>query len=260
MGAQLAGLAVGPLVGSLVGLAHFDVVFVAAAILSVAACVPAVSLLGLDGASPVDVPPAVTDAPSLTKSRGVRGALVAAAALGLVIGVYEACWTLLLHHRGAHDWQIGLSWTLFAIPFVVMARPAGWLADRFDRRLLVVCSLLSSIAFCCSYPFIGSLGALVALGAVEAVGFALLMPSAQSMLTQSVPDHEHGRAQGIFGTAETGAIALSASLGGALFAVSPWVPFVSAGVLSLVLTLVVARVWSSVPGRVDHLEPAPAGA
>ena len=112
-------------------------------------------------------------------------------------------------------------------------------------------SLLSSIIFCCSYPFIGSLGALVALGAIEAVGFALLMPSAQSMLTQSVPASEHGRAQGIFGTAETGAIALSASAGGSLFAVAPWMPFVTSGVTALVLTAVVARVWSVVPGRVD---------
>jgi hypothetical protein len=66
-----------------------------------------------------------------------------------------------------------------------------------------------------------------------------------------VPDREHGRAQGLFGTAETGAIALSASVGGALFSVSPWVPFASAGSIALVLTLVVARVWSKVPGRVD---------
>lgn len=256
MGAQLAGLAIGPLIGSVVGLAHMDAVFVAAAVCSLAACVPAVGLLGLDAMQPPE-PARTGDAarPRLTAEPAVRGALVAAAALGLVIGVYEACWTLLLQHRGAHDWQIGLSWTLFAVPFVVMARPAGWLADHFDRRRLVRYSLCSSIAFCCSYPFISSLPALVALGGVEAIGFALLMPSAQSMLTQSVPASEHGRAQGIFGTAETGAIALSALAGAALFAVAPWAPFVSAGVVALTLTLVSARIWSSVPGRVEAAAP-----
>ena len=68
----------------------------------------------------------------------MAGALVAAAASGLTTGVYDICWTLLLVSRGAAGWQIGVSWTLFAVPFVVAARPSGWLADHMDRRFLVL--------------------------------------------------------------------------------------------------------------------------
>ncbi len=254
-GGQLAGLAFGPFLGSVAGLAHLSVVFVAAAVLSLAACLPVLA----------EHLPEVGEAarrPALSlvrHDRGLLGALVAAAAVGLVIGVYEACWTLLLVHRGAHPWQIGLSWTMFALPLALMSRPGGWLADRLDRRLLVVVSLVVSIGFCVAYPFIDSLPALLVLGAVEAVGFAVGLPASQSLLTQRVPDHEQGQAQGLFGTSETGAITLSAAAGGALFGMDPAAPFLTAAGLALVLTATLPFLWATVPGRVAHsLAPDPA--
>ena len=85
------------------------------------------------------------------------GALLSAAAFGLTVGVYETCWTLLLTNRGAADWQVGLSWTLFCIPFVVASRPAGRLADTVDRRYLVVIALTVALACCAVYPFLHNL-------------------------------------------------------------------------------------------------------
>jgi MFS family permease len=37
------------------------------------------------------------------------------------------------------EWQIsGLATALFTLPFVVFAAPAGWLADRFSKRSVVI--------------------------------------------------------------------------------------------------------------------------
>ena len=178
-------MAIGPLAGSLIGLSDMDIVFALAGSIALGACLPA---LGGGVVARTDLPFAdavsqrAKGLPQLT--RPLMGSLFAAAALGLVIGVYESCWTLLLESHHAHDWQIGLSWTLFAVPFVAMARPGGWLADHLDRRWLVVGALTSSVIFCCSYPFVGSLTLLLVLGGVEALGMAIALPSAQSLLTQ----------------------------------------------------------------------------
>jgi DHA1 family multidrug resistance protein-like MFS transporter len=183
------------------------------------------------------------------------GALVTAAALGLTIGVYESCWTLLLKMHHAHDWQIGLSWTLFAVPFVAMARPGGWLADHLDRRWLVMGSLASSVTFCTIYPFLGNLTALVVLGAVEAVGLAIALPSAQSLLSQGSPPTELGRVQGLFSTSETAAIAVAAGAGGALFGLASWVPFVAGAGLAAALAACLPVIWRPVAGRAKEAAP-----
>ncbi len=180
----------------------------------------------------------------------MAGAFVTAAALGLASGVYDICWTLLLVGRGATGWEIGISWTLFAVPFLVAARPSGWLADHMDRRVLVVAGVGVSALFCASYPFINDVTALVVLGGLEALGFAAALPAVQSLLTQRSAPDEVGRVQGIFATCQTALTAVAAAGAGVAFAVAPWLPFVTvAGLAGLGLVAVIV-IWRPVPGRV----------
>jgi DHA1 family multidrug resistance protein-like MFS transporter len=253
-GAQLAAMAIGPLVGSLVGHSAMDLVFVLAGVAALAACVPAVAggaVAHSDSGFNAVERRTTTGLPALNRS--LTGALFAAAALGLVIGVYESCWTLLLESRHAHDWQVGLSWTLFAVPFVVMARPGGWLADHLDRRWLVVASLFWSVLFCTTYPFIHSLWLLLALGGIEALGMSVALPAAQSLLSQGSPARELGRVQGLFSTSETAAIAVSAGVGGALFGLATWAPFVAGAAGAAILTASLPLTWRHVTGRASEV-------
>ncbi len=249
-GGQIGGMAVGPIIGSLLGVAHMSAIFAVGALSALVACVPVVALpeIRRHQTTPAGTATGRLRRPSLNRS--LIGALLTSASIGLVFGVYEACWTLLLSGRGAEQWQIGLSWTLFSVPFVVMSKPAGWLADHLDRRWLVGTSVSSSIAFCTIYPFLNSLDWLLALGAVEAIGLAIGLPAAQSLLTQGSAPDEVGRVQGMFSTAETGSVALSAAIGGSLFAVATWLPFVAGAAGAAVLALCLPVVWRHVPGRV----------
>ena len=254
-GAQLGGMAIGPLVGSLVGVGSMDVLFVAAGAAGLVACLPAIVGTSVAGQDAVDVAaadaaPGHSGLPALNRS--LIGAVMAAAAFGLTIGVYESCWTLLLELRHAEDWEIGLSWTLFAVPFVVMARPGGWLADHLDRRRLAVGSLSVSIVLCALYPFLHSLFWLLVLGSLEALATAIALPAAQSMLTQYSASTETGRVQGLFSTAETGSIAIAAAAGGALFGLTAWAPFVAAAAGAAVLTAALPIVWAPVAGRASR--------
>jgi DHA1 family multidrug resistance protein-like MFS transporter len=255
-GAQLGAMGIGPVVGSLVGLASFHLIFIAAGLTALVAAIPALSNRDMVNQD-IEQLRARTHTfsgglPSL--NRALSGSLVAAAALGLIIGVYESCWTLLLRHRGAANWQIGLSWTMFALPFAVMSRPGGWLADHVDRRKLAVGGLLSSAGFCLTYPFLSSRILLLVLGSVEALGMAVTLPAVQSLLTQASPASELGRVQGLFSTSETGAIALSAACGGALFSVAIWAPFLFGGLSALALVGVLSLVWRPVIGRVARAQ------
>lgn len=252
--AQLAAMAIGPLGGSLVGHSAMSVLFVFAGVVALLACLPALGggVVARHDAKFINVDRGeVGGLPQM--NRALIGALCAAAALGLTIGVYESCWTLLLDSHHAHDWQIGVSWTLFAVPFALMSRPGGWLADHVDRRRLVVGSLLSSVAFCCTYPFIGNLTLLLVLGGAEALGMAIGLPAAQSLLTQGSPEAELGRVQGLFSTSETAAMALSAGIGGALFGLAVWAPFVTGGAGAAAFALSLPFVWRPVTGRASQV-------
>jgi DHA1 family multidrug resistance protein-like MFS transporter len=176
-------------------------------------------------------------------SRLLLGVIITGIVSGLIQGVYETCWTLLLDLRGAHAWQVGLSWTLFAAPFAAVSPLAGRMADRFNRVKLTIVALSSSLIFAALYPFLHSLALLLSLGAVESVGVAVAYPAAQSLLAQSVPEAALGRAQGLSNAATTAAIATAAGVSGVLFARAPWVPFVSAAATSAVLIAALPFIW-----------------
>jgi MFS family permease len=261
-GGELAGMAIGPLVGSVLGIRFMWVMFLASGALSLAACLPALRIREAHGAVEARAARTRSDGSlvplsSLTIGRPMAGALVCGAILGLTSGIYDICWTLLMVARGASGLEIGISWTLFAVPFVLAAKPSGWLADHMDRRALVLAGLGLSTALCASYPFIHNVPLLVVLGGSEALGFAAAMPAVQSLLTQGSRPDEVGRVQGMFGTTQTACTALSAAAAGAAFALAAWLPFIVVSGLVVVGLVVVAFVWRTVPGRVDAPTPHP---
>jgi MFS family permease len=244
-GAQLAGMGIGPLAGGLVGVDDLRWLFVATAVASIAAIAPVVAgTRGRDDRAVADSRRA-----PLVVSRAFVGVAFVGIATGLVTGVYETCWSLLLDSRGAAAWQIGLSWTLFALPFAAFSPTAGRLADRLDRKRLTIAAVLASSSFAAAYAFIPSVAWLVGLGAIEAVAIAVAFPAAQSLLTQTAAPEALGRAQGLFTTAETAAIAVAAAMSGALFGVARWLPFVTAAVLGALLTVPMPWLWRGIPGH-----------
>jgi DHA1 family multidrug resistance protein-like MFS transporter len=250
-GGQTAGMAVGPLLGSLAGPDAMTPVFIGAGLAALAACGPVIAEVPR---RPLATRPAADHARlrlrQLVTSRIVLGVMVATASIGVLTGTYEVCWGLLMSSRGATSWQIGLSWTLWSIPFVAVSVPAGKLADRLDRRWLTALALLASAGFAASYPFLPTVSLLIGLGAIDGLAVAVSYPAPLSMLADGVEPDELGRAQGVVSTAETAAVAVFASISGALFAISAWVAFITAAVVIAAAVAVLAVIWAPVQGRV----------
>jgi MFS family permease len=219
--AQTAGLAIGPMLAGLLGVGHMNLLFAIAAGVGLVA-------LGPWRLLPRTVP---TSAPAL-RSPGrlrldaLRPVLAAAAIAGLITGVYEACWTLLLDHHGASGWQIGLSWTMFCIPFIAASALVSVITNRVAPGRIALTTLAASIALLAIYPLIGSIPVIIALGAVEGAATALAYPAAQLLLAQRTPSGQLGQAQGTVATVQTAATAGAAVAGGALFGITAWLPFV----------------------------------
>ncbi len=312
-GSQMLALAVGPLVGSVVGQRSMSVLFVAAAIAALLAAAPILAVIpagrgtllhaaGTGAATSVTlatpgtpVTPAEGPVPThsdelevlaacapggvghhppgerpqedghrparapLRRNPAFVGVLAVFAATGLLGGVYESCWTLLMTLRHASSFEIGLSWTLFALPFAVLSVPAGRLATRADPRVLVLGSLACSGAFCTLYPFLHDVPLMVAFGAFEAVGAVVGSPAALLVLVRSVSPTVQGGAQGSVETARTAATALAAAASGALFGLDPVAPFALGTTLVAVAGGGVAWVWRSLPRVAPAAGPGPPG-
>jgi len=249
--AQLAGMALGPLAGSLAGVANLRWLFVATAAASLAAAAPilvhAPRATFVEAAAQTRVPLQVT--------RALVGVALVGVIGGLVTGVYETCWSLLMNSRGAAAWQIGLSWTLFALPYAAFSPVAGRLVDRLNRQRLAMFAVLATCAFAASYPFLGEVWLLMALGTVEAVGVAIALPAAQSMLSQTAPPEALGRAQGVSTTAQTAALAVAAAVSGVMFGAARWVPFVTFAAVGAALSATLPTLWRALP---THATPGSA--
>jgi len=240
--AQLGGMAIGPVIGSIVGSAHMSWLFIVTAVAAVAAVGPI--LWGVPPGRPVHE----TEA-GLTVSRGLVGVVLVGVAGGVIGGAYESCWSLLMASRGAAVWQVGMSWTLFAVPFVLVSPFAGRLVDRLDRRWLATTSMIGSAAFAVAYPFLPAPSLLMGLGMFESVAVAIAFPAAQSLLAETAPAAALGRAQGLFTTAETAAIAVAAAVSGYLFSLARWVPFVAAAAIAVAMTAALPVLWRDVAGK-----------
>lgn len=244
LAAQLFGIAIGPVVGVVASVRQLGWAFFSAGIVSfIAAGVTYRTNLGDRAYDPTPLPP-------LQWNSQLVGALVAAGASGLVIGVYEACWSLLMHAHHASTLQIRLSWTLFSLPWVALSRVGGWLADHANRRFIALGGLFNNAIFLSIYPHIHNNNLMLFTGSLESVGAALSVPSISSLMSQGAAHRELSRRQGLYTTSNTASLALAAGVSGYLFTMNSALPFTTIAIISALLATTTLWWWRDVEGRI----------
>ena len=207
---DLAGFATGPIIGSLL----FEVVglrgtFVFFAVVAAAALV----LL-----APRPLPSLPTSAESSRPSLvllGRRRVLVAtllALALFLPVGVFDSLWDRYLTDLRGSNLLVGLTFALFALPFVTLTAPAGRLADRLGHVRISLWGLAVLVPCLALYGVFRSIPVLVLLPMVEAVAQAATVPASQAAMAAACPPGRAAAGQGLATSAQLAGAALAALL------------------------------------------------
>ena len=243
--AQLFGIAVGPVAGVVVSVKALGWAFFTAGLVSL--CAAGVAFRTNLGDRAYDPTPL----PRLQFNQQLVGALFAASASGLAIGVYEACWSLLMHAHHASTLQIRLSWTLYSLPWVLLSGVGGWLADHANRRYIALAGLLNNAIFLATYPHIHNNDLMLFLGSLESIGSALSVPSISSLMSQGAVHRELSRRQGLFATSNTAALAIAAGVSGFLFTIDSALPFTVMAAISATLAATTLWWWRNVSGNIS---------
>ena len=240
-GADTGGLIFGPALGGILAVFGRVAVFEVMGLAMLLAAVVLAFSLNARRLSGSLRPAASVPVPAGAQAAGaaaVRGIVMVSIGIGFLYGVYNVVWSLFMKSIGATDWEVGLSFSLFALPLVLTAPVAGWASDRFDRRWLSAASTASTALIAPIYPLLHSIPAVIGLGVVEASSAAFAEPSINAFVMGAVPAEQRGRAAGTVGTAETAAKAVGALVGGGLFGLGVAVPFVASSAVGLAFILV----------------------
>ncbi|MBI4345404.1 MAG: MFS transporter [Elusimicrobia bacterium] len=116
---------------------------------------------------------------------------------------------------------VNLSMALFIVPYLLFSMPAGWLADRYSKRAIligtrvieVVAMSLAAAAFTT-----GSLPALLAVFPLMGAHTVLMAPSKYGLIPELVADHDISRTNGVLESAGFFALIAGTAAAGVLFA------------------------------------------
>jgi MFS family permease len=163
----------------------------------------------------------------------------AASIFGNQMAAVTIGWQVYAIRKDAFD--LGLIGLAEYVPLLLLALPAGQVADRLSRRLVFLVSLLLQIAVLVLLVLVTLSGAdrlwqFYALAAATGVVSAVGWPAARALFPTLVPEETMAEAMALRSTGMQAAIIAGPALGGILFAVRPELPYVvAAGVISLSL-------------------------
>lgn len=241
-GVETAGFVCGPILGvGVYQLWGLDAPFLVLAGLLVA-LVP--SLWGAPLPETGDVPhlPRLTVARTIVARREALAAVVLGAALFLPAGMYEAVWARFLEDLGAGTLFVGVTLTMYGVPFALTAAVSGRWIDRLGPWPVARVALLVIVPLTLVYGQLRSPWLLMALAMVEAVGNGAGLPAAQAAMAAVTGDGERAAGQGLVGAAGQIGAGLAALLAAPLYA-GPGPGAMFASVALVVAGLGLAGLW-----------------
>jgi MFS family permease len=143
--------------------------------------------------------------------------------------------------------HLGLVGLAEFLPLLLFALPAGAIADRFSRKLVLLVSLgidvvITAALIVVSLTGAGSIWPFLALSFASGCAAALGNPAIRSMWPTLVPRELLTSALALRSTVIQGAVVVGPAIGGLLFAVSPEVVYGTGAILMVVAMLLAAPI------------------
>ena len=200
LSAEVGGFALGPAVaGLLAGPFGLAAPFY---VLAAANCAFAALVLTLHFTETVEAP-GPRFAFDLLRRRPFVAALLMACAIYVMIGVFDALWSLAMKDLAAPTWLTSLGISLFALPMVVMGPIGGRLAQRIGPFRWGALGLLFGVIALSCYGLVGSGMAMFVVSMCHSSADAFTFSSSSVASSLVVPEHRQAGAQGVVGGAQT---------------------------------------------------------
>ena len=210
---QLVGFLVGPVFGSMVfEFAGLQAVFLASFVMMIAS-VPLVARIAMPEARVVEARPVLR---KLVRSRGMQAMICLGVGYYCSFGLFEAIWAILLADLGASQLFIGLNFTLFSLPMIIIAPFGGRIAARRGAMRVCWIAVAVSIPFIASYGFLECLVVLTVVMMGQAIADAIVMPASQLAVAE-VSGDDIAAGQGLFGACGLATAAVAALGAGAVY-------------------------------------------
>ncbi len=201
LSADVFGFAMGPAISAILvgpfGIpAPFLVVSAAALIL-----LPFVARVPVDETA-VESRPQNRLAFDLLKIRPFAGATILAGVAFIMIGGFDALWSLVHDELGTAEWIANLGITLFAVPLVFLGPWGGRKAQTFGPFKLATIGLVAGAGFLTGYGLLPTGGLIFALAMVHALSDGATISAAGVAAGMVVPDDRQAGAQGMLGASQ----------------------------------------------------------
>jgi len=180
----------------------------------------------------------------MIRNRTLLTVSLAVCAAYIGIGMVLPVRVLYAQSQGASLAIIGAMASAYLVSNFLFQYPSGWLADRWGRKPMMVCSLLGQAALSLIYLVITDPVLFVVLRFAEGAVAAAFLPSARALIADAVPAERRGASYGIFNAFFNVGFLFGPALGGLIAGLGYTPPFIGAALfrlVALVLVLVLIR-------------------
>ncbi len=155
------------------------------------------------------------------------------------IGMIGTVRVLYTESRGASLALISAMGSVYLISNFAFQYPIGWLGDRWQRKQIMVISLLAQALLSTIYLYVTDPVTFVVLRFFEGIAAAGILPCARSMIVDAVPMEEQGKAFGIFSAFFNTGFLLGPGIGGLLASTGYTSTFIVAIIFRLVAAVLI---------------------